>query len=142
MKTKVLLVDDDEEFSGALTQELVPLGFAVTVAPRGDAALELLLDTDFDVVIMSVQIPGTDCLELLREIKRIKPLVEVLTLSTRPTLERAIQGMKFGAYDFVLKASDTGELVEKIRRAYALKLDHEGRIKRAEMDHIVESRGR
>jgi two-component system, OmpR family, response regulator CpxR len=141
MTTKVLLVDDEEQFVEVLGQRLETRGFAVTSAFNGDDALAFIQDKEVDVVVLDVQMPGRDGVDTLREIKRIKPIVEVLMLTGHGTVETAIEGMKLGAYDYLMKPTDTNELVEKISKAHARKREQEERIQRATVDRIVKSRG-
>jgi two-component system response regulator CpxR len=138
---KVLLADDEEQFVEMLGQRLEARDFAVTTAFDGDQALEILQDHDIDVVILDVVMPGKSGIETLREIKRIKPLIEVIMLTGHATVETGIEGMKLGAYDYLMKPTDTGELVEKITKAYARKAGQEQRIKQAEINEIIKRRG-
>ena len=141
MTVRVLLVDDEEEFVDALAQRLEVRDFDVTTALSGADALERTEDTEIDLVILDVQMPGVDGLEVLREIKQRKPLIEVIMLTGHATVQTAIDGMKLGAYDFLLKPTETEELVEKINRAFSRKAEHDRRIQEAEIDDIVKRRG-
>lgn len=85
--------------------------------------------------------PGKDGIETLREIKNLKPLLHVIMLTGNATVETAIEGMKLGAYDFLLKPTETEDLVEKITKAYKLKSEHDERIRNAEINNIVKRRG-
>lgn len=141
METKVLLVDDEEEFVKPLAERLEIRGFAVDTAFSGDEALDRLREKDADVVVLDVLMPGKDGMETLREIKKMKPLTEVIMLTGHATVETAIEGMKSGAFDYLMKPTETPDLVEKITRAYQRKAEHEARIRQAEIDKIVKSRG-
>jgi DNA-binding NtrC family response regulator len=141
MITKVLLVDDEEQFVEVLAQRLEGRGFKVDAAFNGDDAIAFVDGHDVDVVILDVSMPGRDGVETLREIKRIKPLVEVIMLTGHGTVQTAIQGMKLAAYDYLMKPTDTVELVDKITKAYEKKKEHEDRIRQAEVDSLVQRRG-
>ena len=141
MTIRVLLVDDEEDFVDALAQRLEVRDFDVTTALSGADALERTEDTEIDLVILDVQMPGVDGLEVLREIKQRKPLIEVIMLTGHATVQTAIDGMKLGAYDFLLKPTETEELVEKINLAFSRKAEHDRRIQEAEIDDIVKRRG-
>ncbi len=141
MTTRVLLVDDEEQFVDVLAQRLQGRGFKVDTAFNGDDAIEFVNEHDVDVVILDVLMPGRDGLETLREIKRIKPLTEVIMLTGHATVETAIQGMKLAAYDYLMKPTDTVERVEKITKAHKRKKEHEARIRQAEVDNIVKRKG-
>ena len=94
-----------------------------------------------DVVVLDVLMPGRNGVEILREIKQLKPLTEVIMLTGHATVESAIEGMKLWAYDYLMKPTETEDLVAKIQKAYKLKSEHEERIRQAEIDKIVEARG-
>jgi two-component system response regulator CpxR len=141
MQVRVLLVDDEEEFVKYLSQRLEARNFAVDTALSGDQALALIQEKDVDVVILDVLMPGRDGVDTLREIKRLKPLVEVIMLTGHATVETAIDGMRLGAFDYLMKPTETGDLVEKISKAYKRKEEQEERIRQAEINKIVKSRG-
>jgi two-component system, OmpR family, response regulator CpxR len=141
MTTKVLLVDDEEQFVDVLSQRLQGRGFRVDTAFNGDDAIAFVNDHDVDVIILDVLMPGRDGLETLREIKRIRPIAEVIMLTGHATVETAIQGMKLAAYDYLMKPTDTAELVDKINKACQRKREQEDRIRQAEVDRLVKTRG-
>ena len=114
MKIRILLVDDEKEFVETLAERLRTRGFHVTEAFSGDEALEKLKEFNFDITILDVQMPGMSGIEALGEIKKLKPLTEVLMLTGHGTIESAIEGMKMGAYDFLLKPCKMDLLLEKI----------------------------
>lgn len=141
MTVKVLLIDDEPQFVEVLAERLEARGFRMQTALSGDQGLAKLQEQEADVVILDVQMPGRDGVETLREIKRIKPLVEVIMLTGHATIESGIQGLKLGAYDYLMKPTETEDLVGKILRAYARKSEQEERIRRAEIDKIIVKRG-
>jgi DNA-binding NtrC family response regulator len=141
MKTRVLLVDDEKDFVEALAQRLEIREFAVTTAFSGDEALAQIHEHDFDVIILDVLMPGKDGVEVLREIKKLKPLTQVIMLTGQSTVDTAIEGMKLGAYDYLMKPTDTGELANKISSARKVKREHEERIRQAEVERIIKRRG-
>lgn len=141
MDVKVLLVDDEQEFVDTLGERLETRGFDVSKAGSGDEALERLSAKKIDVVILDVLMPGKDGIQTLREIKQLNPLIEVIMLSGHATIETAIDGLKLGAYDYLMKPSEAVDLIAKILRAYARKSEQEERIRRAEIDKIVATKG-
>jgi DNA-binding NtrC family response regulator len=139
MKTRVLLVDDEEEFVQALSERLALRDYDITTSLSGDDALEKIKQYNYDVVILDVAMPGIDGLEALREIKKIKPLTEVIMLTGQGTVEAAIEGMKLGAFDFLMKPCNTEDLDTKIKKAQARKAEHEERIRAAKVSDIISS---
>ncbi|HTY25484.1 MAG TPA: response regulator [Desulfomonilaceae bacterium] len=138
MNIKVLLVDDEEEFVEILAERLEFRGFSVSTAFNGDDAVSCLKEHEPDVVILDVLMPGKDGIQTLKEIKQINPLVEVIMLTGHATVGTAIEGMKLGAYNYLIKPSDTEDLVAKIMKAYKLKSEHEERIRSAELESVGE----
>jgi DNA-binding NtrC family response regulator len=83
--------------------------------------------------------PGMSGIDTLRDIKKMKPLTEVIMLTGHATVETAIEGMKLGALDYLMKPCETDDLVSKINRAYERKAEHEERIREARVKEIISS---
>jgi two-component system, OmpR family, response regulator len=126
-KFKVMIVDDEQDFLETIVKRLKARGIEVTGAESGYKALELIDSGSFDVVILDVKMPGLDGIETLREMKKKKPLVEVIMLTGHASVESGIQGMQLGAFDYVMKPVALDELLEKVRQAYERKLIQEGK---------------
>jgi two-component system, OmpR family, response regulator CpxR len=143
MKIRVLLVDDEKDFIDVLAERLEARDFNTFKAYSGDEALELIRgkEVDVDVVVLDVQMPVKDGVTVLREIKAFNPLIEVIMLTGHSTVESAVGGMKIGAYDYLLKPTETKDLVEKIVLAYKRKSEHENRIRQAEIERILARKG-
>ncbi len=134
----VLLVDDEEGFVGTMTKRLTKRDFNVFSAFSGSKALEQLEEHDsIDVIILDVKMPGMDGLETLQEVKKKYPLVEVIMLTGHATVESAIDGMKLGAFDYLMKPCDLDQLVKKVTDAMAKKLKHEEKIVAARIKEIT-----
>lgn len=141
MKVRVLLVDDEKEFVDALSERLELRLFEVKTSYSGEDAVDLVRQADVDVVVLDVLMPGKDGIATLMEIKKAKPLVQVIMLTGNATVETAINGMKQGAYDYLMKPTETEELVRKIEGAAKIKREHEERIQQAEIHNIIKKRG-
>jgi len=139
MKTRILIVDDEEEFVKALSERLTIRDYDVSTSLSGEDAIEKLRHYLFDVIILDVLMPGMSGIETLREIKNIKPLIEVIMLTGNATVETAIEGLKLGALDFLLKPCETNDLVAKIDKAYEKKAEQDERIRAAKVAEIVAS---
>lgn len=125
MGLRVLAVDDEADFIETLVKRFTYRQIPVTAASSGAEALAHLEREAFDVVILDMRMPGMDGLTVLKEIKKRYPLVEVIILTGHASVEAGMQGMSLGAYDYVLKPVDFGELLEKARKAYERKQLHE-----------------
>ena len=141
MKIKLLLVDDEKDFIESLAERLQLRDFDVKTALNGEDAVKLISENEFDVIILDVKMPGKSGIETLKEIKNINQLSQVIMLTGHATVESAIQGMKLGAYDYIMKPTDTEELIKLINKAYKIVEEHRDRIRRAEIDNIVKKHG-
>jgi DNA-binding NtrC family response regulator len=124
---KVMIVDDEVDFLETIIKRLKARKIEVTGGESGQKALELLAGQDYDVIVLDVKMPGMDGIETLREIKKRKPLTEVIMLTGHASVESGIQGMQLGAFDYVMKPVALDELLEKMRQAYERKLIQEGK---------------
>lgn len=141
--TKILLVDDEEAFLGAMTRRLEKRGLKVLIAISGQDSLKVLNDnSDVDVVILDVRMPGMDGIATLKEIKRLFPVVEVIMLTAHGTMESAIEGMKQGAFDYLMKPCEMDELIPKVEEARNKRRLHQQKILDALGKHIAQNRGR
>lgn len=125
---RVLIVDDEPDFLETIVKRLKRRKIDATGLSSGRAALELLEREHFDVVILDVRMPEMDGIETLREIKRMRPLVEVILLTGHASVESGMEGMQQGAFDYVMKPADIGDLIEKVRQACQRKSMHEHRL--------------
>jgi DNA-binding response OmpR family regulator len=140
MKPRLLLVDDEEMFLEYLSKRLINHNYDVTTCLSGEEALEKLSGYDFDVIILDMLMPGIDGIETLREIKKLKPLTEVIMLTGHASLESGIEGMKLGAYDYLKKLCATEDLISKVRNALERKTEHEERIRQAIERYDIEGK--
>ena len=126
-KFKMLVVDDEQDFLETILKRLKARKIEVTGVESGYKALEFLGTHNVDVIILDVKMPGMDGIETLREIRKKKPLVEVIMLTGHASVESGIQGMQLGAFDYVMKPVALDELLEKVRQAYDRKVIQEGK---------------
>ena len=135
----LLLVDDEVSFVESLAKRLSTRNFQVITAFSGEECLEVLKkNKDIDVIVLDIKMPGMDGIETLRNIRQISPLIEVLMLTGHATVESAIDGMKLGAFDFLLKPCEVEEVADKARSAAKKKNDHEEKIRDARNVRIKE----
>ena len=144
MEPSVLLVDDEVPFVETLVKRLAKRDIHVDFAYSGQEALEKLAasgPTKIDVVILDVKMPGMDGLETLARIKEVYPLIEVIMLTGHATVESAIEGMKNGAFDYLMKPCEVEILTEKLNQATKKKRAHEEKILEARASLIALRRG-
>ena len=130
MKPYILLVDDEAPFIETLQKRLTKLGLTVAAALSGSEALEVLgKHRNMEVVVLDVNMPGMDGITTLQEIKKMLPLVEVILLTGHATVESAVEGMRLGAYDYLIKPCDQDELLNKVHAAVGIKRNRDEKIK-------------
>ncbi len=138
MDVVVLIVDDEAGFVEVLGRRLERRGAKVLSARTGAEALRTLEAHHFvDVVLLDVRMPGMDGPTALGEIKRTRPLAEVILLSGQGTLEAAVDGMKAGAFDYALKPCDVDHLLSRIMAAKRRKESQENKILEARIKEIT-----
>jgi DNA-binding NtrC family response regulator len=136
---KMMLVDDEERFLSTTRKLLEKKGFDVQTAASGSEALEMLRASPVHVVILDVKMPGMDGVATLREIKRQFPMVEVIMLTGHATVESAVDGLKSGAVDYLMKPADLEEIIEKATKAFNRRTDIEEKIRVARMRGLMKS---
>ncbi len=129
---KLMLVDDEERFLSTTQKLLGKKGYEALTAASGQEALEKLNTHNVHVVILDVKMPGMDGISTLKEIKRLFPLVEVIMLTGHATVESAVDGLKSGAVDYVMKPCDLDELLAKAEEAYDKRMALEEKIRMAQ----------
>ena len=116
-KRKVLIVDDEESVLELLEDVLADEGFQVRRAENGSEALDMIARESFDVVLMDIRMPEMDGMEALRRIQEQSRKTGVILMTAYATTDVAIQAMKMGAFDYVLKPFDLDEVVMVIKKA-------------------------
>jgi DNA-binding NtrC family response regulator len=115
---RLLIVDDDEDLRPLLAGRFGRLGWEVTQAASGEAALAEVARTPFDVALLDVNLPGIGGIELLARLKEQQPEVEALMLTAHNSIETAVQAMKHGAYDYLTKPFRGPDLEVHIQKAF------------------------
>jgi DNA-binding NtrC family response regulator len=134
----IMLVDDEVPFVETMTKRLTRREFDVQTAYSGEACMAALeKDRRIEVVILDVKMPGMDGIETLKQIKSKHPLVEVVMLTGHATVESAIDGMKLGAFDYLMKPCDMDQLIAKVTQAAQRKREQEERIVQARVQSIT-----
>jgi LmbE family N-acetylglucosaminyl deacetylase/CheY-like chemotaxis protein len=110
---RILVVEDDEVVA-ALTTEMLGTAGAVDWAPSAERAMEMLNESEWDLVVVDIGLPGMSGLELVKEVKRLDSLVSTLILTGDASFDNAVQAMRAGADDFMSKPVDGTELIAKV----------------------------
>jgi DNA-binding NtrC family response regulator len=140
---RVLVVDDEEDFLETLVNRLGKRGVEATGVRSGEQALETVKQKLFDVVLLDIKMPGgMDGIECLREMRRIQPLAEVILLTGHASVETSIEGMKLGAFDYLLKPIKLEDLLPKMAEAFEKKDSHEQKIRKAKIKELLRFPGR
>ena len=139
--TIILLVDDEAPFVETMTKRLTKRKLKIFSALNGKDALKMLGEnSSIEIVLLDVKMPGIDGIETLQQIKKKYPLVEVIMLTGHATIESAIDGMKLGAFDYLMKPCDMDHLMAKVEEAAAKKRKHEEKIIEARVKEITSKR--
>jgi len=133
----VLVVDDEEDFLETLVKRLKKRKITSIGVKSGEEALEVIKDRPIDVVILDIKMPGgMDGIETLREIKKIQPICEVLLLTGHGSMETSIEGMKLGAFDYLLKPVKLEDLLPKLAEAFEKKNGQDQKIRNAHIKKL------
>jgi len=141
--TKLLMIDDEEAFVAAMEKRMTHRGIEVATAYSGLEGLKKLEeDPDFDVVLLDVKMPGMDGVEVLRRIRGGHPIVEVIMLTGHATFESAIECLKQGAFDYLMKPCEMEDLTTKVIAAREKRREHLKKIMEAEGKRLRGQRAR
>ncbi len=125
--TKILIVDDELIMRESLAGWLERDGHEISTAPSGEEALEILKNARFDILLVDIKMEGISGLEVLKHVKENDPDVAVVMITAYGSISTAIDAMKNGAYDYLLKPFDPNELgvlIEKIIRHQAQAMEN------------------
>ena len=114
---QILLVDDDERLRRAASKVLAAEGYQVAVAASGTEALAGLKQPGLALVISDLRLPGLDGLALLKQARELLPDVEVVMITGHGSVEKAVEAMRLGAYDFIQKPVDSAALLKTVAKA-------------------------
>ncbi|HEY4484868.1 MAG TPA: diguanylate cyclase [Nitrospiria bacterium] len=126
---RILIVDDDSSVAGSLEELLTDEGYEVQSAGNGTDALEILMTQDIQVLLTDIRMKNMDGLELIREARHKRPDTEIVIMTAFATIETAIEALRFGAYDFLVKPfEDLTKIPDVIKRAlHKRRIGHENR---------------
>jgi DNA-binding response OmpR family regulator len=126
MKSRIMVVDDEEMVRNSLEEILRLEGYDVQAVENGELALNALQCENFDLILLDLKMPGLDGIDILKAITRIAPETKVILLTGHGSLESAIDALRVGAHDYLLKPASMSEILSSVARGLA---------KRAEQQH-------
>jgi len=120
-KPRILVVDDEAAMRESLMDWLMEDDYEVSAASNGENAISIVQDKDFEVVLLDLKMPGMDGLETMKRIKEINPEIEIVMMTAYATVDTAVQAMKVGAFDYMVKPFDPDEIEIHIKKIVAHK---------------------
>jgi len=111
----ILIVEDEAIMRESLRDWLTDIGYEVETVEAGEEALETLAGRDFDLAIVDMRLPGKDGIEVLKEAKTKRPQLKGIIITAYPSVDTAVEAMKYGAIDYLSKPVDLNQLEELIR---------------------------
>ena len=116
----VLIVDDEKNYPPILSAILEEEGYETLTANNGITALEIVQNSDIDLVLTDMKMPLMDGIELLERIKAIDPDLPVIMMTAHGTVEKAVEAMQKGAYNYILKPFNNNRLIIYVKKAMAM----------------------
>jgi DNA-binding NtrC family response regulator len=118
-EARVLLVDDEEEFTDLLSERMRSRGLDVDVSSNGPDAIEQVKKRTYDAVVLDLAMPGMDGFEALRKLLAGNPDLQVILLTGQGSVRKGVEALQSGAVEFLEKPADLDLLLEQIRKAQA-----------------------
>ncbi|MCG8639018.1 MAG: response regulator [Desulfobacterales bacterium] len=117
---RLLLVDDEDGFRSAIAKRLKKRGFNPEEASDGEACLQILSQKRMDVIVLDVNMPGINGLDILARIKQSDENIQVILLTGNAAISDGVEGIKTGAFDYLTKPVEIDHLTNKIRQAFEI----------------------
>jgi len=112
----VLVVDDESAIRYSITKTLQRVGYEVDTASSGEEALQMMTGKQYEVVLTDIRMPGLSGVELLARIKEQSPDVIVILLTAYPSLDTAVESLRLGAHDYLIKPSSSQDIRDRVAR--------------------------
>lgn len=118
-KARLLIVDDEPGIRASLSDVLLQEGYQVVAVDSGEAAIGILETDQFDLILLDVMMPGISGLDVLRVAREFAPDMKVILLTAHGTLETAVEALRLGAHDYLLKPASAHDILASISRGLA-----------------------
>ncbi|MGO9611858.1 MAG: response regulator [Dissulfurispiraceae bacterium] len=118
----ILLVDDEKQFLSIFAQRLEMRGLRIEIAVSGEEAIERSSKTEFDAIVLDMEMPGMDGVTTLKRLKSANPDLQVIILTGHATTDKIVEAMKEKAMDYLEKPVDLNKLLQKIEEAQQKKI--------------------
>jgi DNA-binding NtrC family response regulator len=134
---QLLLVENDKRFLNSTKIFLEKRSVTTYTATNSLEAIKILDKQRIDVVILDVMMTSHDGIEVFHKTKQKHPLVEVIIVTGHESVESAVEGLKLGAFDYILKPCDITDLMKKVNRAFRKKQATEEKIRKVKVERII-----
>jgi len=119
MTAKILVVDDEKAARKSLADILRLEGYDVTAVEDGPSALVLLEDQDIDLMLLDIRMPGMDGIDVMQQAAEVSPDTQIVMLTAHGSMESAIESLRYGAHDYLIKPSSPQEILSSVAGALA-----------------------
>ncbi|NWG04339.1 MAG: response regulator [Syntrophaceae bacterium] len=141
MEERILIVDDEEMICHVMSRRLMREGYSCATARNGKEALHHFYKNNFSLIISDIRMPEMDGIELLKKVKAVHPNMLVIMITAYPEIDLALEAMRLGAYDFIIKPADLELVAMSVKRAFEKKrLEEEVEVYHKNLERLVEER--
>src|SRR4030043_768636 len=141
MEDRILILDDEEMICRMLSRRLIKEGYSCVTAHSGREALTHFYKNAFSLIISDIKMPEMNGIELLKKVKAMHPKMIVIIVTAYPEIDMAIEAMRVGAYDFIIKPADLDLVVLSVEKALEKKrLEEELEAYHKNLERLVEWR--
>ncbi len=136
--TKILIIDDDAELRKNVSDILSGAGYSTDMAASGDEALEKIVLEKYDIALLDMMMPDRDGMEVLVELRKLRPRTRVIMITAFATVENAVAAIKKGANDYISKPFKIAELINTVKRTVE-ETRFENNAKKLNVEHTLSS---
>jgi DNA-binding response OmpR family regulator len=122
--THLLIVDDERTTRLSLSEIFTLRGAIVSAAADGQEALNRIAESEFDLIVMDIKMPGISGLQVLESVQKTAPATIVILLTAHATVDSAISALRQGAFDYILKPAQPRTIIEVVERGLAKRQEH------------------